>query len=114
MHGRSGGHYGAEVVYVGDTAEHRAGAHNPEEFGKLEAFVADQAESTGSRARRIMAVSHDPTPTLDDALLKAVKDTGADLVVMASHVPNIIDYIWPSNGGKIAEHSKARSWWCAS
>lgn len=43
---------------------------------------------------------------MDDILLKAVKDTGADLVVMASHVPNIMDYVWPSNGGKIAEHAE--------
>jgi len=43
---------------------------------------------------------------VDDALLKASRDTGADLVVMASHMPSVLDYIWPSNGGKIAEHAK--------
>ena len=53
-----------------------------------------------------MVVAHDPTTDLDDVLLKAVKDTGADIVVMQSHMPNILDYVWPSNGGKIAEHAK--------
>ena len=52
-------------------------------------------------------VSHDPSSDVDDILLKAVKDTGADLVVMASHVPNIMDYVWPSNGGKLATHTDA-------
>lgn len=100
-------HYGAEVVYVGVTAATpSATAHNPQEFGdKLEAFVADQAERHGIEATADTVVSHDPTTDVDDALLKAVKETGADLVVMASHVPSVLDYIWPSNGGKIAEHA---------
>jgi nucleotide-binding universal stress UspA family protein len=54
-----------------------------------------------------MVVSHDPTVDVDDALMKAVSETGADLVVMASHVPGLADYIWPSNGGKLAAHSSA-------
>jgi len=36
-----------------------------------------------------------------------VEEAGADLVVMASHVPNVTDYIWPSHGGWVAEHSDA-------
>ena len=42
---------------------------------------------------------------LDGALLKAVGETGADLVVMGTHVPGLSDYIWSSNGGKIAAHA---------
>ncbi|WP_397542075.1 universal stress protein [Roseovarius salis] len=100
-------HYGAEVVYVGVTAATpSATAHNPQEFAeKLEAFVANEAEQHGIKAKADTIVSHDPSTDVDDALLKAVKDTGADLVVMASHVPNVLDYIWPSNGGKMAEHA---------
>lgn len=100
-------HYGAKVVYVGVTAATpSATAHNPEEFRqKLEAFAAAQASEHGIETEADTVVSHDPTADIDDALLKAVKDTGADLVVMASHVPSVLDYIWPSNGGKIAEHA---------
>jgi len=100
-------HYGAEVVYVGVTAATpSATAHNPEEFSeKLDAFAASQAEAHGIRAAADTVVSHDPTTDVDDALLKAVRDTGADLVVMASHNPSVLDYIWPSNGGKMAEHA---------
>ena len=52
-------------------------------------------------------ISHDPAIDLDDTLMKAQHETGADLVVMQSHVPNITDYVWPSNGGTMATHSDA-------
>jgi hypothetical protein len=26
---------------------------------------------------------------------------------MASHVPGLTEYVWPSNGGKLAGHAKA-------
>ena len=101
-------HYGAEVVYVGVTAATPGPtAHNPREFAdKLEAFAKAEADEHGIKAAAETVISHDPATDVDDALLKAVKETGADLVVMASHVPNVLDYIWPSNGGKIAEHAK--------
>jgi len=100
-------HYGARVIYVGVTAPTPgATAHNPAEFAeKLGDFAAAQASEHGIEAEADTVVSHDPTTDVDDALLKAVDDTGADLVVMASHVPGLLDYIWPSNGGKIAEHA---------
>jgi nucleotide-binding universal stress UspA family protein len=101
-------HYGASVVFVGATSPSPSStAHSPEEYrGKLEAFAREQAEAHGFEASADMVIAHDPTTDVDDVLLKAVRDTGADLVVMQSHVPNILDYVWPSNGGKIAEHAK--------
>ena len=100
-------HYDAEVVYVGvSAAAPSATAHSPAEFkAKLSAFAAAQADQHGIRASADPVTSHDPTTDVDDALLKATRDTGADLVVMASHMPSVLDYIWPSNGGKIAEHA---------
>jgi nucleotide-binding universal stress UspA family protein len=100
-------HYDANVVYVGVTAPTpSATAHNPTEYAeKLNAFAAAQADEHGISASSDPVISHDPTIDVDDALLKATHDTGADLVVMASHLPSVFDYIWPSNGGKIAEHA---------
>ncbi|MEB8388050.1 universal stress protein [Rhodobacteraceae bacterium KMM 6894] len=100
--------YDAEVVFVGVTAATPSSlAHNPQEYGeKLAAFAAAQGQEHGFRASSHPVVSHDPTADLDDALLKATGETGADLVVMASHLPNVLDHVWPSNGGKIAEHAK--------
>jgi len=49
----------------------------------------------------------DTAVELDDRLLDAIKDTGADLVVMASHPPGIGDrlHILHSNGANIVKHS---------
>lgn len=101
--------YGVPVTYVGVTsAAPSALGHNPEEFdAKLSAFGAEQASASGISADTRTVVSHDPTTDVDDALLHTVGETGADLVVMASHVPGLTEYIWPSNGGKIAAHSNA-------
>ncbi len=101
-------HYGAEVVYVGVTAPlASATAHNPTEYtGKLNAFAAAQADQHGISTSADTVISNDPTVDLDNSLLKAIVNTGSDLVVIASHVPNVLDYVWPSNGGKVAERAK--------
>lgn len=101
-------HYGVPIVYVGVTSSAPSKvAHNPQEFGqKLGAFAEQQAAKHGVQASAHTAIAHDPTTDVDDALMRAIGETGSDLVVMASHVPNALDYIWPSNGGKLAEHAK--------
>jgi len=102
------GHYGIPVVYVGitSTAPSKV-AHNPDEFAeKLTAFARSQADKHGVGATAHAAIAHDPVTDIDHALLQAIDDTGSDLVVMASHVPNVMDHIWPSHGGKLAEHAK--------
>lgn len=100
-------HYGAEIVYVGVTSSTPGQlAHNPAEFKvKLEAFAAAQAETSGISTSADTIVSHDLRADIDDKLLEASRDLGIDLVVMQSHMPNVLDYVWPSNGGKIAEHA---------
>jgi len=100
-------HHGAHVDFVTVTAAAPGKlGHNPDEVQrKLEAFVAAQREAHGIDATAQTIVSHDPTTDVDDALLKAVKDTDADLVIMASHKPGLAEYFWPSNGGKVASHS---------
>ncbi len=101
-------HYGADVVYVGVAAATPSSiAHTPAEFaGKLAAFADAQAAARGIPAVAHAVTSHDPSVDLDPTLLKAVDETGADLVVMASHIPNLTDYVWPSNGGTVAAHAK--------
>lgn len=101
--------YNCPVSYVGVTASAPGPlGHNPKEYAeKLAAFGDDQAAARGVTADSHAVISHDPTTDLDDALLKAVDEIGADLVVMASHIPGLTDYLWPSNGGKIAAHSGA-------
>jgi nucleotide-binding universal stress UspA family protein len=50
-------------------------------------------------------ISHDPTADVDDALEQAAEEIGADLIVMASHVPNFADFIFASRAGYLASHS---------
>ena len=101
--------YGAAVCYVGVTPNTpSAVAHTPEEFArKLEAFGKTRATADGIEGTTKAYTCHDLVTDLDDTLLEAVADIGADLVVMASHTPDIVDHIWPSNGGKVAEYSVA-------
>ncbi len=102
-------HYEAPVCYVGVANEEPSSiSHNPAEFEqKLSEFAEAQASQSGHTATSRMFVGHDLVADVDDVLLRAVDEVGADLVVMASHVPTLVDYVWPSNGGKIAAHSKA-------
>ena len=99
----------AEVSYVGVTTETPGKlGHTPAEYEeKLKAFALGQSEVHGHKSSHHVMIAHDPTTNVDDALIKAVKQTGADLVVMGTHKPGIGDYLWPSNGGKIAAHSDA-------
>ncbi len=63
-------------------------AHTPEEFArKLDAFAKGQSAEHGHAATSRALTSHDPAVDLDRKLEAAVHETGADLVVMASHVP---------------------------
>lgn len=102
-------HYGAKLTYVGVTAPTPGPlGHNPKEYGeRLAAFAEAERASHGQEAAARTVIAHDPATEVDDALLGAVEEIGADLVVMASHIPGLADYLWPSNGGKIAAHSRA-------
>lgn len=101
-------HYGVPIVYVGVTSSAPSElAHNPKEFDLLlDAFAKQQGAKHDVETSAHTILAHDPTIEIDDALMRAIDETQADLVVMASHVPNVMNYIWPSNGGKLAEHAK--------
>ncbi|NBB69091.1 MAG: universal stress protein [Alphaproteobacteria bacterium] len=100
-------HYGTRLVFVGVTATTPTPvAHNPHEFErKLAEFAAEQERRHGIAVESRAYTAHDPAVQIDDTLLQAVEDTGADLVVMASHLPNVVDAIWPSRGGRVASHA---------
>lgn len=102
-------HHGAKVTFVSATStQPSAVAHSPEEFrGKLADFAETQGRQNDYEAASHALVLHDQAVDLDDALLKAVEELGADLVIMASHKPSIANYFWSSNGGAIAGHSGA-------
>jgi nucleotide-binding universal stress UspA family protein len=100
-------HYGIPVCYVGVTPETPSEiAHTPQEYAaKLEEFGKEQAAKHGVETSAAAFASHDPTVDLDKTLLQAIKETGSDLVVMASHVPGFADHIFSSNAGMVASHA---------
>nr|WP_155137883.1 universal stress protein [Roseibium sp. RKSG952] len=101
--------HNAPIVFVAVTASTPGPlAHNPDEFAKrLDDFAQQQATKYGISAEARTVVTHDPAVDLNNHLIRAIKDTGADVVVMASHIPNVADHIWPSHGGTIATHTNA-------
>ncbi|WP_417808843.1 universal stress protein [Thioclava sp.] len=101
--------YGAQITYVGVTGnEPSAVAHTPEEYSeKLAQFAASEAAMHGLTARGHTIVAHDPAVDLNHKLADAVQELHADLVIMATHLPNVADYVWASHGGHLATHSKA-------
>ena len=100
-------HYGAEICYVGVTGEAPApGARSPAEYAdKLAAFAAEQASAHGITASSKACVSHDPSVDTDKTLMSAIGELGGDLVVMQTHAPSALDYIWAGHGDTIAAHA---------
>ncbi|MBS9404775.1 universal stress protein [Halomonas sp. TRM85114] len=102
-------HYDAEVCYVGATSNAPSSvARTPQEYAqKLEAFAKERAQVHGQPVSTKTISSPDVVADLDDLLIKAIDDVGADLVVMPTHPPKHLDVIMPSHGGKVATHTKA-------
>lgn len=102
-------HYNAKLCYftVTNTAP-SAAAHTPEELAeKLETFAQEQGQAHGIETESHVLSTADTAVELDNRLLEAIDNTGADLVVMASHAPGISDrlHMIHSNGANIVKHS---------
>jgi len=102
-------HYGAAMCYVGvTTSQPSEVARTPDEYElKLREFAHEHAPDSGHEPTARVYISHDPAVDLDDILVQAIEDVGADLVVMATHLPTHLDAIMPSIGDKIAKHTEA-------
>ncbi|SFR61158.1 Nucleotide-binding universal stress protein, UspA family [Marinobacter daqiaonensis] len=102
-------HYQAKLCYVSVTnTTPSAAAHNPGELAKkLAAFADEQSQAHGVKAESKVIETADTAVELDKKLVEAIKESGADLVVMASHSPGIGDklHILHSNGANIVRHS---------
>ncbi|MEM7718374.1 MAG: universal stress protein [Pseudomonadota bacterium] len=100
-------HYGAEAHMVGVTQSGPTEvAPTPKAFSeKLATFAADQSNALGCSFRAHTEVSHDPSVDLDKVLEAAADKIGADLIIMASHVPGFAEHIFASNAGYLASHA---------
>lgn len=99
--------FGAEAHVVGVTmSSPSAVARTPEAFGeKLAALAAERSDELGVRFEPHVEISHDVRIDLDDVLKRAADRIGADLIVMASHVPGFAEHLFASNAGYLASHA---------
>ncbi len=82
-------------------------AHNPAEYAeKLAAYAAEISDRAGIPVAAKPLVDVDVAADLGGLLIKAAGDMGADLIVMASHVPGFMEHIFASNAGYVASHAK--------
>ncbi|SES68500.1 MULTISPECIES: universal stress protein [Marinobacter] len=86
-------HYKATLHYVTVTnSTPSSAAHSTRELEEeLGRFAEEQGKDHGIDTSWSMITSPDTAVELEKRLVSAVRETGADLVVMASHVPGIGD-----------------------
>lgn len=83
-------------------------ASTPEQFAEaMEEFARDQADAHGIDTASLTLSSVDVPAELDQKLLEAISTTGADLVVMASHMPGLPDrlHLIGSNAAWLIRHT---------
>lgn len=102
-------HYNATLCYLTVTnSTPSSAAHSTEELTeKLSTLAEEQGKTHGIETDCKVLPTADTAVELDDRLLEAIKETGADLIVMASHTPGISDqlHLIHSNGANIVRHS---------
>lgn len=102
-------HYNAQILYVSVTASAPSSvARSQDEYRqKLDALAEEQGRAHDQKIQTQLYVTHDPAVDLEDTLVKAIQESGSDLVVMGTHAPNWTDALMPSHSSKVAKHTKA-------
>ncbi|MDT8450444.1 MAG: universal stress protein [Wenzhouxiangellaceae bacterium] len=83
-------------------------APSPEKFEvEMNMFAHEQRDRFGIETEYKVVSSVDVPVELDDKILGAIDEIGADLVVMASHVPGVPDrlHLMSSNAAHIVRHA---------
>ncbi len=97
----------ASVVLVGVTTTAPSSvAHDADEYAqKLADFAAAQSKILGITLASKAVASVDISIDLEKQLDRVVHEVGADLVVMASHVPGFHDFMFKSHAKYFASHT---------
>ncbi len=100
-------HYRASIYLLAVTSSAPGEiAHNPDEFHhKLSQFADEQTARLGIEFKIRDAVTPDPAIDLTKVLDEQIHELGADLIVMASHVPGFRDYVFASNSSYLSSHT---------
>ncbi|MCK0148916.1 universal stress protein [Marivita sp. S6314] len=72
---------------------------------RLTAFADDLGKTHGVDISAHVALRSDLHLNVGADIITAAKDTGCDLIVMASHMPGMKDYFLSSNAGHVASHA---------
>ena len=101
-------HYGADLHLVSVSGGLPSKlVHSSTEYGeRLEDMAQSLADKNGIQVEAHNIKSQDPEAELDGRLMKAIDQTGSDLVVMGSHEPGILEYVFSSHAGRLASHAK--------
>lgn len=73
----------------------------------VEGLAKQIGADLGNPVDGIAVYSVDIAAEVDAILAKTAEEIGADLVVVGSHAPRLLDYIFSSHGGYLARHSEA-------
>ena len=100
--------HGAELTLVSVTGSGLSEvARNEEEFAsKLTAFASNLSDKSGIQIGTRAVHDNDVAADLGDVLIEIAATCGHDLIVMASHKPGLIEYIFASHAGYVASHAK--------
>ncbi|MEL6887031.1 MAG: universal stress protein, partial [Pseudomonadota bacterium] len=95
----------AMVVYVGvvdavpTVGKVQEGARAAEALGR---FAAAQGDVHGIKTEVHVSLRSDLHLNVGSDVIEAAKETDCDLIVMASHVPGLVEHILSSNAGYVA------------
>ena len=81
-------------------------SHSIAEYRRLlSAYAAQVEQAEGIDVDSKVYDVPDPSAEVDRKLIEAIEDTGADLIVMASHQPGWVEYLVNSHAGRVAAHA---------
>ncbi|MCR9071981.1 MAG: universal stress protein [Alphaproteobacteria bacterium] len=97
----------AQICFLGVTGtEPSPVAATPKAYGaKLVAFAQTQATNRGLTVSSKTVAVHDVPVDLANAILDGAEEFGADLIVMASHLPGLQEHVFATNAGYVANHA---------
>ena len=82
-------------------------AHNPKEFDeKLQEFASQVSANVGHPVTAKSIVDVDVPADIGSVLISTAEEMGADLIVMGSHAPGLLEYFLSSNAGYVASHAQ--------
>ncbi len=101
-------HYGANLTLVSVVGGLQAKVSNSSENYKKR--LAEFAQEISAAHDNIDIKSQiyeaaDPSVEVGRYMLKAIEETSADLIIMATHQPGWFEYIVNSHGGHLASHA---------